>query len=77
MKTENTELTDGTDVVIASCYRGNDGAFVIHLDTDELSVDRVLRVNVNDGPVYCAHVERGDHNTDYIGEYINEVNRRG
>lgn len=71
------ELTESGDQVEISVGKGvHDNAFVIHIDTSELPEDRVLRVNVNDAAVYNAHVERGDHNLDYLGEYIDEVNRR-
>lgn len=72
------ELTESGDEVEISVGKGvHDDAFVIQIDTSELPEGRVLRVNVNDAAVLSAHPERGDHNLDYIGEYIDDVKRRG
>lgn len=67
------ELTESGDRVEVSVDKGADGAFVIFIDTGELPEDRILRINVNDGAVFSARPEQGDHNLDYIGDYINDV----
>jgi hypothetical protein len=44
------------------------GAFVIFIDTGGLPENRILRISVNDGAVFSARPERGDHNLDYIND---------
>ncbi|KXO99070.1 hypothetical protein AXK58_24255 [Tsukamurella tyrosinosolvens] len=70
------EFRNGDDVVnVTFTWSDKDGAIVFFLNTDEMSSDRPLRVNVNDGPVFSARPEHGDHDFDYVGEYLSELNR--
>ncbi|MCK0441246.1 hypothetical protein MUG78_17750 [Gordonia alkaliphila] len=66
----------GAAVQIFATTGAEDGALIIDIDTRNLPADRVLRVYVNDGSVYSARIGAGDHNLDYIGEYIDEVNSK-
>ncbi|CAM3302078.1 hypothetical protein [Tsukamurella hominis] len=49
------------------------GTLVVTVDTSELAEDRVLRVNVNDGPVFSARPHRGDHDPFFISGYAGEL----
>ncbi len=49
------------------------GTLVVTVDTSELAEDRVLRVNVNDGPVFSARPHRGDHDQSFVSGYAAEL----
>lgn len=57
-------------------FRSDDGSIVVQIDTREgmsgAGAER-LRVYINDGAVYSAHVERGDHDIQDVGAYANEL----
>lgn len=70
------EFRNGDDVVsVTFTYSDEDGAIVFFLDTVEMDSNRRLRVNVNDGPVFSARPEYGDHDFDYVRDYHDELNR--
>ncbi|MEV0759551.1 hypothetical protein [Nocardia sp. NPDC050435] len=50
-----------------------DGTLLVQIDT--LGPERV-RVNVNDGAVYDAAPDEGDHHFDLVGDYFNELTAR-
>lgn len=72
---QQATVGDGGSGVKIVCGTGEeDGALIVFIETDAFPKGRVLRVYVNDGAVYSAHVEKADHNTEYIADYIDEVN---
>ncbi|MFI8977512.1 hypothetical protein ACIGO9_31850 [Nocardia asteroides] len=72
------ELTVGEHrwLNIEACVSTIDGAAVVEIDTIALDSARRCRVYVNDGPVYNAVPDDGDHDTVHLAPYLEELRRQ-
>ncbi|MGW5441561.1 hypothetical protein [Nocardia asteroides] len=53
-----------------------DGAVVVEIDTSALKPDRRCRVRVNDGPVFDAVPDSGDHDIEHLADYLTELSHQ-
>ncbi len=71
------ELTIGKHRWLSAdaCISVIDGAALVQIDTSALDPARRCRVYVNDGPVYDAIPDDGDHDIDQLSDYLAELRR--
>lgn len=50
-----------------------DGAVLVEIGTGALGESRRCRVYVNDGPVFDAVPNRGDHDVEHLADYLAEL----
>lgn len=71
------ELHDGEDqlLTVTAHVSSRDGAAVVEIDTAALGTGRECRVFVNDGPIFAANPDTGNHDTDRLAEYTETLLR--